>query len=112
MILANTPYACLTVILHSLANILNIIIRSVYPTVPIVKTYFFKQFNRLFSPLNMPSNKLPIITIFWSNTIPFSSHSSSNEWIPNCVVPLLPKPEVRTRLSIVKVISANANCIF
>src|SRR5438874_338923 len=90
------PNAILTLFLHSLSNIINMRIRSVYPKVPGVDDDLRKRLDRIFSPLNIQSNTtvIPTISILWSNTKHISSHSTSSMWIPDCVVPLLPKPDV------------------
>ncbi len=81
----NRPNAFMTLVLHSLANMMNIIIRSVYPVVPMGGTYFYKLLNRLFSPLDTEfidgSVPHPIISIFWSNSEPFASHSTNEGWL-------------------------------
>jgi hypothetical protein len=71
-------------------------IRSVYPKVSGGNDDLRKRFDRIFSLLNIQSNTtlVPTITILWSNTKHISLHSTSSMWMPDCVVPLLPKPEV------------------
>ncbi|UJR26028.1 hypothetical protein I4U23_007374 [Adineta vaga] len=93
-----SPNAVLTLALHSLSNIINMRIRSVYPKVPGGNEDLRKRLDRIFSPLDIQANTSSIttITILWSNTKPISSHSTSSMWVPDCVVPLLPKPDYYT----------------
>jgi hypothetical protein len=90
------PNAVLTLSLHSLSNIINMRIRSVYPKVPGGSDDLRKRLDRIFSPLDiqLDATPIPLISILWSNTKHISSHSTSSMWLPDCVVPLLPKPDV------------------
>ncbi|CAF1497726.1 unnamed protein product, partial [Adineta steineri] len=90
--------AVLTLCLHSLSNIINMRIRSVYPNVPGGNDDLRKRLDRIFSPLETQSNEIILltITILWSNTKHISSHSTSTMWIPDTVIPLLPKPDCYT----------------
>lgn len=92
----NGPNATLTICLQSLSNILNVRIRSVYPKISGGSDDLRKRLNRIFSPTDIGSNENTIstITILWSNMKHISSHSTSSMWMPDCVVPLLPKPDV------------------
>ncbi len=71
-------------------------IRSVYPRVSGGNDVLRKLLDRIFSPLDMQSNAtvIPTIAILWSNKVHISSHSSNSMWMPDCVVPLLPKPDI------------------
>ncbi|CAF0797848.1 unnamed protein product [Rotaria sp. Silwood1] len=91
----NGPNAILTVCLQSLSNIINMRIRSVYPKISGGNDDLRKRLDRLFSPLYVESNETTVstITILWSNMKHISSHSTSSMWMPDCVVPLLPKPD-------------------
>ncbi|CAF2115570.1 unnamed protein product [Rotaria magnacalcarata] len=93
--LMNGPNAVLTLCLQSLCNIINMRIRSVYPKVPGGSDDLRKRLNRIFSPSDIQSNEttLSTITILWSNMKHISSHSTSLIWMPDCVVPLLPKSD-------------------
>ncbi|CAF1471563.1 unnamed protein product [Adineta steineri] len=90
--------AVLTLCLHSLSNIINMRVRSVYPNVPGGNDDLRKRLDRIFSPLETQSNEIILltITILWSNTKHISSHSTSTMWIPDTVIPLLPKPDCYT----------------
>jgi hypothetical protein len=92
----NGPNAVLTLCLHSLSTIINMRIRSVYPNIPGGNDDLRKRLDRIFSPLDIQSytTTIPTITILWSNMKHISSHSTSSMWIPDCVIPLLPKPDV------------------
>ncbi|CAF0751553.1 unnamed protein product [Rotaria sordida] len=100
--------AVLTVCLQSLSNIINMRIRSVYPKISGGNDDLRKRLDRIFSPLDVESNTATIstITILWSNMKHISSHSTSAMWMPDCVVPLLPKPDCYTNNT---VISPRAN---
>jgi hypothetical protein len=92
----NGPNAVLTLVLHSLSNIINMRIRSVYPKVPGTSDDLRKRLDQIFSPLDihLRTDIVPTISILWSNTKHISSHSTSIMWVSDCVVPLLPKPDV------------------
>jgi hypothetical protein len=95
----NGPNAVLTLCLHSLSNIINMRIRSVYPKISGGNDDLRKRLDRMFSPLDIESNEttIPTITILWSNMKHISSHSTNSMWMPDCVIPLLPKPDVCKR---------------
>ncbi|CAF3965991.1 unnamed protein product [Rotaria sp. Silwood2] len=94
----NGPNAVLTVCLQSLSNIINMKIRSVYPKISGGNDDLRKRLDRIFSPLDVESNETTVstITILWSDTKHISSHSTSSMWMPDCVVPLLLKPDCYT----------------
>ncbi len=98
--------AVLTLCLHSLSNILNMRIRSVYPKISGGNDDLRRRLDRIFSPLDIQLNETTIstITILWSNTKNISSHSTSSMWMPDCVVPLLPKPDVCKQVIFDKII--------
>ena len=81
-------------------------IRSIYPEVPNGNDDLQKRLNRVFSPLNTQSDNktVPTINILWSNMKEISSRSSNTTWIPNCVVPLLLKPDVCEKMVFDKMI--------
>jgi hypothetical protein len=88
--------AVLTLCLHSLSNIINMRIRSVYPNIPGGNDDLRKRLDRIFSPLDIQLNATTTstITLLWSNKKHISLHSTSSMWMPDNVVPLLPKPDV------------------
>jgi hypothetical protein len=100
------PNAVLTLCLHSLSTIINMRIRSVYPNVPGGNDDLRKRLDRIFSPLDIQSNATIIstITILWTNTKPISSHSTSSMWMPDCVIPLLLKPDVCKQVIVDKIL--------
>lgn len=71
-------------------------IRSVYPKVAGGSDDLRKRLDHLFAPLDLQSSEtaVPTLTILWSSTKHISLHSTSSMWMPDSVVPLLPKPEV------------------
>ena len=84
-------------------------IRSVYPNVPGGNDDLRKRLDRIFSPLDIQFNATTTstITILWSNTKHISSHSTSSMWLPDSVIPLLPKPDVCKSMIFDKIL-----CIF
>lgn len=70
-------------------------IRSIYPNVPGASADLRKRFNRTFSPLHiqLTADTVRTISILWSSTTD-ASHSTNGIWLPDCVVPLLLKPDV------------------
>jgi hypothetical protein len=71
-------------------------IRSVYPKIPGTSDDLRNRLDRIFSPLDiqLKTDIVPTISILWSNTKHTSSYPTSAMWVSDCVVPLLPKPDV------------------